>query len=62
MHDYYAHDSNEHYLQGNRGKRFILGVWCSSDMKPSLQVRKVVAKVMQTLGIMKRSFKFLSRD
>ena len=39
-----------------------LGVWCTSDMKPSLQVQKAVNKAMQTLGILKRSFKFLSRD
>ena len=39
-----------------------LGVWCTSDMKPSLQVQKAVTKAMQTLGMMKRSFKFLSRD
>ena len=30
--------------------------------KPSLQVQKVVAKNMQTLGMMKRSFKCLSKD
>ena len=28
-----------------------LGVWCTSDMKPSLQVQKAVIKAMQTLGI-----------
>ena len=39
-----------------------LGVWCTSDMKPSLQVQKAVTKAMQTLGMLKRSFKFLSRD
>ena len=35
-----------------------LGVWCTSDMKPSLQVQKAVTKAMQTLGMLKRSFKF----
>ena len=39
-----------------------LGVWCTSDMKPSLQFEKAVTKAMQTLGMLKRSFKFLSRD
>jgi len=39
-----------------------LGVWCTSDMKTSLQVQKTVAKVMQTLGMLKRSLKFLSKD
>ena len=37
-----------------------LGVWCTSDMKTSLQVQK--AKAMQTLGLLKRSLKFLLRD
>ena len=37
-----------------------LGVWCASDVKPSLQVQKAVTKAMQTLGMLKRSFKFLS--
>jgi len=31
-------------------------------MKKSLQVQKAVAKAMQMLGMLKRSFKFLSRD
>ena len=39
-----------------------LGVYCTSDMKPSLQVQKAVTKAMQTLGMLKRSFKFLSRE
>ena len=39
-----------------------LGVWCTSDMKPSLQVQKAVTKAMQTLSMLKRSFRFLLRD
>ena len=39
-----------------------LGTGCTSEMKPSLQVQKAVAKAMQTLGMMKRSFKYLSKD
>ena len=39
-----------------------LGVWYACDMKPSLQAQKAVTKAMQTLGMLKRSFKFLSRD
>jgi len=39
-----------------------LGAWCTNDMKASLQVQKAVAKAMQTLGMLKRSFKFLSKD
>ena len=31
-------------------------------MKLSLQVRKAIAKAMQTLSIIKRSFKYLSKD
>ena len=37
-------------------------MWCTSDMKPSLQVQKAVTKAMQTLGMLKRPFKLLSRD
>ena len=48
------------YFQGNQGK--YLGIWCTSEMKPSLQVQKAVAKAMQTLGMIKRSFKYLSKD
>ena len=33
-----------------------LSVWCTSDIKASLQV------AMQTLGMLKRSFNFLSMD
>ena len=39
-----------------------LDVWCTSKMEPSLQVQKAVAKAIQTLGMMKRSFKYLSKD
>ena len=39
-----------------------LGIWCTSEMKLSLQVQKAVAKAMQTLGMIKRSFKYLSKD
>ena len=31
-------------------------------MKSSLQVQTAVAKAMQTLGMMKRSYKYLSKD
>ena len=33
-----------------------LGVQGTNDMKTSLQVQKPVAKIMQTLGMLKRSF------
>ena len=39
-----------------------LGIWCTSKMKPSLQVQKALAKAMQTLSMLKRSFKYLSKD
>ena len=38
-----------------------LGIWCTSEMKPSLQVQNAVAKAMQTLSMIKRSFKYLSK-
>ena len=48
------------YFQGNWGKD--LGMWCTSEMKPSLQVQKAIAKAMQTLSMIKRTFKYLSKD
>ena len=39
-----------------------LGVWYTSEMKPSLQVQKAIVKAMQTLGMMKRFFMYLSMD
>ena len=33
------------------------GVWCTNDLKPSLQCRKAAAKAMQILGMLKRSNK-----
>ena len=39
-----------------------LGVWCTKDLKPSLQCQKAAAKAMQVLGLLKRSFKHFSID
>ena len=39
-----------------------LGIWYTSDLKPSTQCRKAVAKAMQALGLIKRSFKFISNE
>ena len=36
-----------------------LDVWCTTKMKLPLQVQKVVAEALQTLSMMKRSFKYL---
>ena len=37
-----------------------LGVWCTADLKPSLQCQHVVSKAMKVLGLIKRTFKFFS--
>ena len=34
-----------------------LGVWCTSDLKPSLHCHKVAVKATQVLGLIRRSFK-----
>ena len=39
-----------------------LGIWCTSEMKPSLQLQEAVPKAMQTLDWMKRSFNYLLKD
>ena len=36
------------------------GVWCRSDMKTFLQLQKALTKAMQAVGMLKRSFNFLS--
>ena len=37
-----------------------LGVWCTADLKPSLQCQHAVSKAMKALGLIKRTFKFFS--
>ena len=37
-----------------------LGVWCTADLKPSLQCQHAVSKAMKVLGLIKRTFKFFS--
>ena len=37
-----------------------LGVWCTADLKPSLQCQHVVSKAMKVLGLIKRTFKYFS--
>ena len=39
-----------------------LGIWCTKDLKPSLQCRRAAAKAMQVLGLLRRSFKHVSGD
>ena len=39
-----------------------LGVWCTSDLKPSLHCHKVAVKATQVLGLIRRSFKINSVD
>ena len=40
---------------------YFLGIWCTSEMKPLQQVQKAVTKAMQTFGMIKGSFKYLSK-
>ena len=37
-----------------------LGVWCTSDLKPSLHCQKAAVKASQVLGLIRRSFKINS--
>ena len=39
-----------------------LGVWISSTMQPSTQCQKAYSKAMQSLAIIKRTFKFVSKE
>ena len=61
---YYLHSPDEcsRSLISRVTEEKDLGIWCTSEMKPSLQLQEAVAKAMQTLDWMKRSFKYLSKD
>ena len=37
-----------------------LGVWCTADLKPSLQCQHAASKAMKVLGLIKRTFKIFS--
>ena len=39
-----------------------LGIWCTKDLKPSLQCQKAAANAMLLLGLLRRSFKLISVD
>ena len=39
-----------------------LGVWCTSDLKPSLHCQKAAVKATQVLGIIRRSFRIVFID
>ena len=62
--NYYLHNPNEcsRSLTSRAPEEKSLGIWCTSEMKPSLQGQKAVAKAMQTLDMIKGSFKYLSKD
>ena len=34
-----------------------LGIWCTGDLKPSLQFQRAAAKAIQVLGLIRRYFK-----
>ena len=36
------------------------GVWCTNDLKPSLQCQKAAGKAVQILGLLRRSFQLFS--
>ena len=54
--------SATHVQLTNTNMEKDLGVWCSSDLKPSTQCHKAAAKAMRSLGFIKRIFKFFSRE
>ena len=37
-------------------------LWCTSTLSPSLQCHKVTFKAMRTLGLMERTFKYISQQ
>ena len=34
------------------------GIWCTADLKPTLQCQHAVSKAMKALGLIKRTFKY----
>ena len=43
-------------------ERKDVGVWVTSDMKPSLQFQKATTKIVEALGMMRRPCKYLNRE
>ena len=41
-------------------KEMDLGIWCTADLKSSLQCRHAVSKAMKALGLIKRTFKYFN--
>ena len=37
-----------------------LGIWCTADLKPSLQCQYAVSKAMKVLGLIKRTYKYFN--
>ena len=37
-----------------------LGIWCTADLKPTLQCQQAVSKAMKVLGLIKRTFKYFN--
>ena len=39
-----------------------LGIWCTADLKPTLQCQHAVSKAMKVLGLIKRTFNYFNAN
>ena len=60
LNKYKIHERNLKYIYKSEEKD--LGVWFSSNLKPSLQCQKNSARAMQALDLGRRSFKYLTKE
>ena len=66
MHVGYNNPKNDYHLQGNILEKSDLekdlGVFVSSDLKPSAHIAKVAAKANGRVGLIKRTFSFIDKE
>ena len=52
------HQNGERKIISHVDSEQDLGIWCTADLKPSLQCQHAVSKAMKVLGLIKRTFKY----
>ena len=54
------HQNGERKIISHVSSEHDLGIWCTADLKPSLQCQHAVSKAMKVLGLIKRTFKYFN--
>ena len=52
------HQNRERKIISHVSSEHDLGIWCTADLKPSLQCQHAVSKAMKVLGLIKRTSKY----